>query len=162
MRAPVFALLTALLAVTAAAQSMEPTLLATDSVGRPTQMQLTRLEIDTRIVGALAETRMTMTFHNPDGSVHQGDLSFPVPDGATVSGYALDIAGVMVDGVVVEKERGRVVFEEIVRRGTDPGLVEWAGGNVFRTRVFPLPARGDRRIMVRFVSELEGGRLSST
>jgi hypothetical protein len=36
-----------------------------------------------------------------------GDLYFPLPDGATVSSYVLDVNGVMVDGVAVENERVR-------------------------------------------------------
>ena len=44
----------------------------------------------------------------------EGDLYFPLPEGATVSGYALDIEGRMIDGVAVEKHKGRQVFENIV------------------------------------------------
>jgi Ca-activated chloride channel homolog len=117
-------------------------------------LSVSKLEVKTRIFGFLAETRMTMTFFNPNNRVLEGDLYFPLPEGATVSGYALDIKGQMVDGVVVEKDRGRQVFEKIVRQGIDPGLVEWTRGNNFKTRVFPIPAKGTRTITVCYVSEL--------
>ena len=83
-----------------------------------------------------------MTFANPTDRVMEGDLYFPLPQGSTVSGYALDIEGKMVDGVAVEKHKGRQVFEQIVRQGIDPGLIEWTKGNNFKTRVFPIPAKG--------------------
>jgi Ca-activated chloride channel homolog len=145
-----------LLPALALGQGVAPTLVVTDPSGRSEHLLIQQVAIDVRIVGYLAETRMTLAFANPQGRDLEGDLYFPLPEKATVSGYALDIRGQMVDGVVVEREKARVVFEEIVRQRIDPGLVEWTKGNVFRTRVFPIPARGTRRVMVRFVSELAG------
>ena len=80
------------------------------------------------------------------------------PAGATVSGYGLDVNGQLVEGVVVEKHQARIVFEKEVRREVviDPGLVEHVRGNNFRTRVYPIPAGGQRTVMVRYVSELIG------
>ena len=55
---------------------------------------------------------------------------------------------------MVERDKGRIVFEKIVRQGIDPGLVEWVKGNNFRTRVFPIPAKGTRKIRIRYISTL--------
>jgi tetratricopeptide (TPR) repeat protein len=121
---------------------------------RSQPLVITRVETQVRILGFLCETHTTMTFHNPNPLVLAGDLDFPLPQGATVSGYALDVGGRLVDGVVVEKDKGRQVFEQEVRQGVDPGLVEWVGGNNFRTRVFPIPAKGARTVMVRYLSHL--------
>jgi len=107
------------------------------------------------INGFIAETNITMTFLNPNDLVLEGEFIFPLPQGSFLSGYALDINGVMVDGVVVEKQKGRVVFEKIVRQGVDPGLVEWVEGNSFKTRIFPIPAKGTRTISVKYLSEVE-------
>ena len=60
----------------------------------------------------------------------------------------------MREGVVVEKEQGRKTFEAIVRRGVDPGLLEMTEGNSFRSRVYPLPPKGSRRIVIAFEQEL--------
>jgi Ca-activated chloride channel homolog len=117
-----------------------------------------KLAVDTRIVGHLAETRLTTTFHNPHSRALSGEFVMPLPEDATVSGYGLDIGGVLVDGVVVDKDEGRRAFEKEVRKGVDPGLVEWTGGNSFKTRVFPIPAGGTRTIMVRYVAELTEGK----
>ena len=139
------------------AQELPPALIIIPDPARPqiTQpMSVSRVETDVKVSGCLAETSMTMTFANPNDRVLAGDLYFPLPEGSTVSGYALDINGSMVDGVVVEKAKGRQVFEKIVRQGIDPGLVEYTKGNTFKTRVFPIPARGSRIIRVSYVSEL--------
>lgn len=130
-----------------------PRMLVTD--GKPDeQLQVTRLDVQSRIVGHLVQTSMTMTFFNPSGRVVAGDLVFPLPSGATVSGYALDVNGVLVDGVVVDKQEARRIFEEETRKGVDPGLVERVAGAAFRTRVFPIAARGERTLRVSYVSEL--------
>ena len=121
--------------------------------GKSQPLMLSNLDIDVKIHGVIAETKMTMTFFNPHNRLLEGELYFPLPEGSTVSGYALDINGVMVDGVVVEKKKGRVVFEKIVRQGIDPGLVEWVKGNNFKTRIYPIPAKGSRTISVRYLSE---------
>ena len=117
-------------------------------------LTVTSVNVKTRIYGNLAETQMTLTFFNPSSRVLAGDLYFPLPEGATVSGYALDIQGSLVDGVVVEKDRARQVLEKIVRQGIDPGLVEWVKGNNFKTRVFPIPANGTRTVKVRYLADL--------
>jgi len=122
------------------------------------KLPLVRLAVEARILGPLAETRMTMTFANPHSRPLAAELYFPLPEGALVSGYALDIHGKMVDGVAVERERGRVIFEKEVRKGVDPGLAEWVRGNTFRTRVYPVPARGSRTVMVRYIAELAQSR----
>jgi hypothetical protein len=134
-------------------QERVPRLVAWEG-GQEQALSLTKVAVEARLVGHLAETRMTLTFHNPNRRALAGDLHFPLPEGATVSGYALDIGGAMVDGVVVEKDAARQAFEAEVRLGVDPGLVEMTKGSTFKTRVFPIPANGSRTIMVRYVSEL--------
>ena len=113
------------------------------------------VDIRAAVNGVHAETTMTITFYNPNPRVLEGELYFPLPTDATVSGYALDINGVLVDGVIVEKEKARVVFEELVRQGIDPGLVEQSAGNVFKTRIYPLRANATRQIRVKFVSKVD-------
>jgi len=137
-------------------QSRTPQLV-TQLEGKADTLPVSDVEVSVRVVGCIAETRVTMTFKNPYHRVLEGELSFPLPEGSTISGYALDINGLMVDGVVVEPREGRRVFEKIVSRGVDPGLAEWVQGNVFRTRVYPIRAGSSRKVMVRYVSEIETG-----
>ncbi len=145
------------LASTAAGQSVPPALMVQQD-GRSVPLGLAELRCEVRIFAAVAETTTTMTFSNPTLRPMEGDLYFPLPEGATISGYALDINGQMIDGVAVEKHEARRVFEEVERHGIDPGLVQWAKGNNFQTRVFPIPAQGTRTIRVSYVSELIGGQ----
>lgn len=117
-------------------------------------MQTREMAVSAKIHGLHATVETNLVFHNPNARELEGELIFPLPDGAAVCGYALDIGGVMVDGVVVTKERARVAFETETRRNVDPGLVEHVQGNLYRTRIYPLPANGERRIRLTYTTPL--------
>lgn len=118
-------------------------------------IKLVSLETSVRIYGYLAETSMTMKFVNPNRRTLEGELYFPLPESGVLTGYALDIDGDMVDGVAVEKQKAREVFEKEVRKGVDPGIVEKVKGNNFKTRIYPLLSNKPRTIRVTFTTELK-------
>lgn len=118
--------------------------------GAEVPVQLRTVVLDSRVVAGLGETRIEMEFHNPNARVLEGQLEFPLAEGQQVAGFALDIDGVLRDAVPVPKAQGRQVFEAIERRRVDPGLLEQTAGNQFRLRVYPIPARGSRRIALTF------------
>lgn len=111
-------------------------------------VQLQRARIEGEVQAGVAQTRITLEFHNPNRRVLEGELQFPLADGQQITGFALDINGELRDAVPVPKDRGRQVFEEIARRGVDPGLLEQTAGNQFRLRIYPLPAGGSRRVQL--------------
>lgn len=139
--------------LTTFAQGLAPSLMVKEN-GTSEPLRVSKVKVETVINGFVTETQMTMTFSNPGNRILEGELYFPLPEGSTVAGYALDINGRMIDGVIVEKAKGRQVFEKIVRQKIDPGLVEWTKGNNFKTRVYPIPANGTRTVRVRYVSEI--------
>lgn len=117
-------------------------------------LKMDKLDIDIKIVGNTAVTTMDMQFYNGLDRVLEGELEFPLGDGQTVSRFAMDVNGKLREGVVVEKARARIAFESIVRRKIDPGLLELTKGNTFRSRVYPILARGHKRIVVAYEQEL--------
>ena len=118
-------------------------------------LRMDELMIDVKVVANLAVTTMTMNFHNDLDRVLEGRLNFPLGEGQTVSRFAMTVNGKLREGVVVEKAKGRQVFESIVRQGIDPGLLEWTKGNVFKARVYPIPAKGDKKIVIAYEQELK-------
>ena len=118
-------------------------------------LRMDELTIDIKVVANLAVTTMTMNFHNDLDRVLEGRLNFPLGEGQTVSRFAMTVNGKLREGVVVEKAKGRQVFESIVRQGIDPGLLEWTKGNVFKARVYPIPAKGDKKIVIAYEQELK-------
>jgi Ca-activated chloride channel homolog len=106
------------------------------------------LRIDANVTALVAQTRMELEFYNPNARVLEGEFILPLLPNQTVVGYALEVDGKLREGVVVPKEKARVAFESITRRGVDPGLAELTRGNVFRTRIYPIPANGKKRISI--------------
>ncbi|MDH3583914.1 MAG: VIT domain-containing protein [Phycisphaerae bacterium] len=117
-------------------------------------LALEKLDVRVLIDGFAARTALTMTFANELDQQLDGELIFPLPAGATIRGYGLDVEGEVVDAVAVEKQRARVSYETEIRKGVDPGLVEHVVGNHFRTRIWPIPPSGRRTIRVEYVSDL--------
>lgn len=121
---------------------------------RPLAME--SLDIQVQVVGNLVTTTWDMTFRNSQARVIEGELVFPLSEGQTVSRYAVPVNGVLREGVVVPKAKGREAFEAVVRRPTrvDPGLLEKTEGNAFRTRIYPIPANGTYRVVLAYEQEL--------
>src|SRR5687768_12780759 len=132
-------------------QAQLPELTASD---KKTPILLQKLEVALKIIGNRSATTFTMTFYNPSDKVLEGSFVLPLPMGANVTRYALDMNGKLREAVPVEKEKATEVFESIEKRRIDPGLLEKTEGNVFRTRIYPLPARGERSIVVAYEQEL--------
>ncbi|WMW81581.1 VIT domain-containing protein [Undibacterium cyanobacteriorum] len=118
-------------------------------------IQLKQTTIKSAVAGSIAETTIDLVFYNPNNRVLEGNLQFPLADNQKIIGFALDIGGKMRDAVPVEKAKGRQVFEEIVRRGVDPALLEMTQGNNFKLRVYPIPARGTRTVQLRIMQNLD-------
>lgn len=118
-------------------------------------LKLSKLKIQSTIVGNVATTSYDMTFLNPQNRILEGELTFPLGQGQSVSHFAMDVNGQLRSAVVVEKELGRVAYESTVRQVIDPGLLEKSSGNNYRARVYPIPARGQKRIIVTFEENLK-------
>lgn len=129
-----------------------PRLVSPQRAERPVQIE--RLSVQVQVLGTLAQTELELVLRNPNSLPLEGTLEFPLREGQSVSGFALDIGGEMRPAVPVEKVRGRQVFEEIQRRNVDPALLEQAAGNVYKLRVFPLPAQGTRRVKLQLSQPL--------
>lgn len=118
----------------------------------PTQQPLSikALSVKVEIVGRLARTEVTQIFHNHLNQQTEGTYAFTLPAGAAVSRLAMDVDGRLMEGELVEREKARQIFEQIVRQQKDPALLEWQGGERFQTQVFPIPAQGDKTVVLTY------------
>ena len=131
---------------------MPPRLVIPVRTDLPVQLQSVRIRGD--VSGRLAFTELEMTFFNPNAHVLEGELQFPLLDGQSVASFAMDMNGTMREAVPVEKARGQAVFEELIRGRIDPGLLEVTQGNNFKLRVYPIPASGTKRVVLRISETL--------
>jgi tetratricopeptide (TPR) repeat protein len=115
---------------------------------------LQSVAIHTEINGSLALTRVELAFFNPNRRELEGELQFPLLDGQSIVGFALEVDGQWREAVPVEKARGQVVFEDVTRAHTDPGLLQVTRGNNFELRVYPLLPGQPKRVMIRYAEKL--------
>jgi hypothetical protein len=118
-------------------------------------LKISSLSVDVVVAANIATTTFDISFYNPNNKILEGEFEFPLLDGQHITRYALDINGALREGVVVEKAKARIAFENTVRRGIDPGLVEKTKGNNFRTRIYPIPAKGYKRVVIAVEQTLE-------
>jgi hypothetical protein len=113
------------------------------------------LDLQVRLRGSVAETRMTATFRNAGDDVLEGDFLFDMPAGSVITGYALDVGPDLVDGVLAGRDQAREAYARRVAQRIDPGLAEVTWSDRFSTRIFPIPARGSRTIRLIMTSPID-------
>ncbi len=118
-------------------------------------LPLRAMKLDIYIEDGVARTTVDQTFFNPSYSQLEGVYSFPLPPEAALSRLAMYVDGRLMEGGVIERQRGRDVYESIVHRRRDPALLEWMQGNNFRVRVFPLPGRTEKRVLMSYTRRLD-------
>jgi Ca-activated chloride channel family protein len=122
-------------------------------------LSISSQSVDIAIEGGLAETRVDQRFFNPSDREVEGWYWFTVPDGATLIGFALETHGELVEGEIVEKKKAAATYEAAVVSNDNPALLEWIDEHTVRARIYPVPAMGERRIVVRYqqlLSESQG------
>ncbi|MHC4225294.1 MAG: VIT domain-containing protein, partial [Planctomycetota bacterium] len=98
----------------------------------------------------VAQVTVEQVFRSRSRQRLEGVYRFPLPEGATVSDFAMTMAGKLVKGEVVGRKKAQRIYESIVSRKRDPGLLEKVDRGVFRARVFPIEPGQDLTIRLSF------------
>ena len=101
-------------------------------------VRLDRHSVDAVIKGQLATVTVEQTFFNTTDRRIEGIYRFPLPPRASVARFAMTMNGKMVEGEIMERKRARKVYDGIVKKRRDPGLLEMVKKGLFRARVFPI------------------------
>ncbi len=129
--------------------------------GMPGPVVLSEVSISLNVLEQVATTTMTITLTNPARFQQEASLLVPVPAGAAVRQFQLE--GLSDEGIarVLPRDEARRIYDQIVNRARDPGLVEWVGYNLIRTSVFPVPAGGVQRCSLTYEQVLpsDAGRI---
>lgn len=161
-------LLFALLTATANAQGVIVPGPCTRCPPRPRPVPLPRslpvksIKIDTKINAQVATTHVEQVFRNDTDAVMEGTYIFPIPESASIAEFAIWDGDRRLVGEVRSREEARRIYDEIVRRQRDPGLLEYAGRDLFQASVFPIPAHSDKKLELTYTQVLkaEGGTVS--
>ena len=128
----------------------------------PRALPIKSIKIDTKIAQQVATTHVEQVFRNDTDAVLEGTYFFPVPESASVSEFAIWDGSRRLVGEVRSREEARRIYDEIVRRQRDPGLLEYAGKDLFQASIFPIPPHADKKLELTYTQVLraEGGTVS--
>jgi Flp pilus assembly protein TadD len=114
------------------------------------ELAIEEMNVRSAIEGVLSLTEMEIVFRNPHGRRMEGRFTATLPEGATVSRFAKEVDGRLMEGEVVERVRANRVYAEILHQMRDPALLEQDQGNRFSARVFPIEANGRVRVLLGY------------
>lgn len=136
-------------------------------------LRLTDHQVRVRLQGAFSHTTVEEAFASDEPHELEGIYRFTLPPGAQVAELSLLVDGRWEEGAFVERERAEKIWAGVIRNATpvvkrrevveyiwvpgpwkDPALLSWSAGNTFELRIFPIPARGERRVRIAYTETL--------
>ncbi len=142
---------------------------------RQRRLRLLGQQVRVRIAGPMAVTEVEQTFRNEESVQLEGVYRFVLPAGARLRALALQVGDRWERGAIVSKERAERIWRRVVRNATsrsmpspgswirgswrDPAMLHWSRGGRVELRIFPIPARGVRKVRLVYEEHLrlEGG-----
>ena len=128
----------------------------------PRALPVKSIKIDTKISSQVATTHVEQVFRNDTPLTLEGTYFFPIPETASIAEFAIWDGDKRLVGEVRPREEARRIYEEIVRSKRDPGLLEYAGKDLFQASIFPIPPHSDKKLEITYtqVVRAEGGTVS--
>src|SRR2546421_7022200 len=117
-------------------------------------LEVSSHHVDVKIDGQVAVTFIDQEFYNPNDQRLEGTYMFPVPKGAHIDKFSMEIGGKMMDAELLRADKARQIDEDIVRKMRDPALLEYAGRDLFKVRIFPIEPRSRKPIKISYTELL--------
>ncbi|MGA2614436.1 MAG: VIT domain-containing protein [Spirochaetia bacterium] len=117
-------------------------------------LQVLYHRVTVTVNGLVAVTDVDQEFYNASSQRLEGTYVFPIPPGAHIDRFSMEVGGRMVDGELLPADKARSLYEEIVRKERDPALLEYAGRGAFTLRIFPIEPQSGKKIRIRYTQLL--------
>ena len=117
-------------------------------------LEVTYHHVNVKIDGQVAVTSVDEEFYNPNPQQLEGTYLFPIPKGAQIDKFTMDIGGRQVEAELLPADKARAIYEDIVRKLRDPALMEYADRGVFKVRIFPIEPNGRKHITLSYTEVL--------
>ncbi len=121
----------------------------------PNALPVKSIQLNTKINGQVATTHVEQIFRNDTQYTLEGTYFFPIPETASIVEFAIWENGKKLVGEVRSKEEARRIYDEIVRRQRDPGLLEYAGKDLFQASIYPIPPNSDKKLEITYTEILK-------
>jgi len=111
--------------------------------------------VEVSIKNQVTTTKVDQVFLNENNVALEGIYIFPLPAEASISNFVMYVDGKPVKGEILEKGKARQIYDDIVRQMRDPALLEYIDRGAFKVSVYPIPARGEKRIQLEYSEVLK-------
>lgn len=110
------------------------------------RISISEVTVDVRILQQVATTTIDVGLANTTGQQQEAEMLVPVPDGAVVRAFTFAGSASEPNAKLLPKLEAQTIYRSIVSKLRDPALLEFAGYNLVRSSVFPVPAGGTQRV----------------
>ena len=124
----------------------------------PRALPVKSIKLDTKIREQVATTHVEQIFRNDTNATLEGTYFFPIPETASITEFVIWDGERRLVGEVRSREEARRIYEDIVRRQRDPGLLEYAGKDLFQASVFPINPHSDKKLELTYTQILRAGK----
>ncbi len=121
----------------------------------PFPLEVVYHKVDVKIDGQTAITKIDQSFYNPSQYQLEGFYIFPIPKGAVINNFTMIINGKETKAELLDSDKARKIYEDIVRQMRDPALLEYSEQNIFKLRIFPIEPRSEKKISISYTQILE-------
>ena len=121
----------------------------------PNILPIKSINVEVKINEQVATTHVEQVFRNDSPYTLEGTYFFPIPETASIVEFAIWENGKKLVGEVRSREEARRIYDEIVRRQRDPGLLEYAGKDLFQASIFPIPPNSDKKLEITYSQVLK-------
>ena len=111
--------------------------------------------VDVKIDNQVSITSIDQEFYNPNAQRLEGTYIFPMPKGAVLNKFSMEIDGKTMEAELLSADKARQIYEDIVRQMKDPALMEYAGQGAFKVRIYPIEPRGKKQIKLKYTQVLK-------
>lgn len=130
-------------------------------IHRLTPLEIRSVKATATIKDQIAQTKIEQEFYNPNPRQLEGTFIMPLPKGAHLEKFRMEVNGKMADAELLSADKAKGIYEEIVRKAKDPALLEYLGRDLLKVRIFPIEPNSTKKIEVAYTQLLksDGGLL---
>ncbi len=135
-------------------------------------LTLANHKVTIRVSGNVARTEIEESFKNDSADTLEGIYRFPLPPDARIDRLALWVGDKLEEGAFVERGHAAKIWKGVIHnaapsqpvqlqeivfvpdRFRDPALLEWQRGGRFELKIYPIPAKGERKVILSYTQTI--------
>ena len=111
-------------------------------------------KVDVSLNELSANTKIEQVFYNPNNQRLEGFFFFPLPEGANISEFTMDINGKETKAELLDAAKAAQIYQRIVSSMRDPALLEFSNRKLMKVKIFPIEPRSELRISLSYAQTL--------